>query len=92
MEKCVNRKEKRDMKTYLIKDIEEVILRVDGNNRNHHLWNNNGTWWIHYTVYPSPITAERRRCSLRTKDVIEARDKRDQYFEKILGKDSRIAA
>ena len=92
MEKCVNRKEKRDMKTYLIKDIEEVILRVDDNNPNHHLWNNNGTWWIHYTVYPSPITAERRRYSLRTKDVIEARNKRDQYFEKILGKDRRLAA
>lgn len=80
------------MKTYLLQDIEEVVLRVDENNPNHHLWNNNGTWWIHYTVYPSPVTAERRRSSLRTKDVIEARNKRDQYFKEILDKDKRLAA
>jgi|TARA_B110000037_G_C16784793_1_gene368902 hypothetical protein len=80
------------MKTYLLQDIEEVVLRVDDNNPNHHLWNNNGTWWIHYTVYPSPVTAERRRSSLRTKDVIEARNKRDQYFKEILDKDKRLAA
>ena len=80
------------MKTYLLQDIEEVVLRVDENNPIHHLWNNNGTWWIHYTVYPSPVTAERRRSSLRTKDVIEARNKRDQYFKEILDKDKRLAA
>ena len=33
---------------------EEIALRIDESNLNHHLWNNNGTWWIHYTVYPTP--------------------------------------
>ena len=46
-------------------------------NRNHHLWNNNGTWWFHRTIYPTPITKQRIRQSLNTKDVDEARDRRD---------------
>jgi len=44
---------------------------------NHHLWNNNGTWWMHYTIYPTSLTKERRRCSLHTKSVEEARMLRD---------------
>ena len=46
-------------------------------NRNHHLWNNNGTWWLHRTIYPTPITKQRIRQSLNTKDVAAARDRRD---------------
>ena len=57
--------------------IEELAIRVDESNPNHHLWNNNGTWWLHYTIYPTPVTAERRRKSLRTKCIEHARRKRD---------------
>lgn len=46
-------------------------------NPNHHLWKNNGTWFIHYTRYPTPITKERVRHSLGTKSLAEARAKRD---------------
>ena len=46
-------------------------------NPNHHLWNNHGTWFVCYTVYPTPLTKERRRESLHTKSVDEARRRRD---------------
>ena len=52
-------------------------LRVNPANPNHHLWNNNGTWFIHYVVHPTPFTKERVRHSLRTKSLDEARARRD---------------
>lgn len=55
-------------------------LRVTAGNPNHHLWNNNGTWFLHYTVYPTPFTKERVRRSLGTKDVEVARQRRDAFF------------
>lgn len=60
-----------------------LSLRTDKNNPNHHLWNNNGTWYLHYTVLTSPVTAERIRCSLRTKDIFQARLKRDQLLREV---------
>ena len=59
---------------------EKLALRINHSNLNHHLWNNNGTWWVHYTVYPSPVTAERRRKSLKTKNIIVARLRRDKIL------------
>jgi hypothetical protein len=56
-------------------------VRVD--NPNHHLWNNHGTWFVHYTVYPTAITKERIRRSLGTRDLIVARERRDRFFEKL---------
>jgi hypothetical protein len=55
-------------------------LRISEANPNHHLWNNNGTWFLHYTVYPTPFTKERVRRSLGTKCVTTARDRRDHFF------------
>ena len=62
---------------------EELAVRIDESNLNHHIWNNNGTWWAHYTVYPTPVTAERRRKSLRTRDAVTARVRRDRLFEQL---------
>lgn len=53
-------------------------------NPNHHLWNNHGTWFIHYTIHPTRITKERVRCSLGTKDVVVARERRDRFFAQVL--------
>ena len=50
-----------------------LAIRTDHSNPNHHLWNNNGTWFVHYTIHPDQFTAERVRVSLKTKDVREAR-------------------
>jgi hypothetical protein len=52
-------------------------------NRNHHLWNNHGTWFVCYTVYPTPLTKERRRESLRTKSLAEARRRRSELFARL---------
>ena len=55
-------------------------IRVRAENANHHLWNNHGTWFLHYTVHPTPFTKERIRRSLGTKDVNVARERRDAFF------------
>ncbi|MDP1580322.1 MAG: hypothetical protein Q8M02_08590 [Candidatus Didemnitutus sp.] len=60
-------------------------LRVNPDNVNHHLWNNNGTWFLHYTVYPTPFTKERIRRSLGTKNVEVARERRDAFFLQLTG-------
>lgn len=49
-------------------------------NPNHHLWNNHGVWFLHHTIYPTPWTKERRRFSLKTRSLNEARRRRDEYF------------
>lgn len=46
-------------------------------NSNHHIWNNNGTWWLHYTLHLTDYTKRRVRESLRTTDEAEARRLRD---------------
>jgi hypothetical protein len=59
-------------------------LRIDSSNRNHHLYLNNGTWWIHYTVHLADYTARRIRRSLGTREVGEARLRRDMYLQDLL--------
>ena len=71
---------------------EEIALRIDESNLNHHLWNNNGTWWIHYTIYPTPVTVERIRRSLKTKTLEEARNRRDKILHSLLIQASQLAA
>ncbi len=56
-------------------------IRAAASNPNHHLWNNHGTWFLHYTAYPTPFTKRRVRRSLGTKDVVAARARRDRCFE-----------
>lgn len=54
--------------------------RVNTNHRlnpDHHIWNNNGTWWCHFTVHNPDHTKERVRVSLHTKNRDEARQRRD---------------
>jgi len=55
-------------------------IRLNPANPDHHLWNNNGTWFVHYTTHPTPFTKERTRASLLTKSRSEARTKRDHLF------------
>jgi hypothetical protein len=55
-------------------------IRIRAENPNHHLWNNHGTWFLHYTVHPTPFTKERIRCSLGTKDLARARQRRDAFL------------
>lgn len=53
--------------------------------QNHHIYDNNGTWFIHYTVHPDPFTKQRVRTSLRTNCVHEARRRRDVILAQLSG-------
>ena len=44
---------------------------------NHHIWDNNGTWWCHLSLGRRSGPAKRIRFSLRTNNVREARKRRD---------------
>ena len=82
----------RKMNNSLLVQTEETAIRIDDSNSNHHIWNNNGTWWIHYTIYPTPVTAERIRHSLKTRNLSKARHLRDQILEDILSQSGKLAA
>lgn len=58
----------------------QLSVRINPANPNHHLWNNHGTWFIHYVVHPTPFTKERIRHSLHTKSLEEARRRRDELL------------
>ena len=59
-----------------------LSARIDGSNRLHHLWNNNGTWWVHYTLHWDHRKRRIRR-SLKTGEAIEAMARRDALFARI---------
>jgi hypothetical protein len=59
---------------------DTLSLRVSPSNPNHHLWDNNGTWFVHYTVHCPDFTCNRVRRSLGTKSVEVARTRRDHLF------------
>jgi hypothetical protein len=54
-----------------------LSLRTHTANPNHHLWWNNGTWWLHATVHRPDYTKQRLRLPLETKNVGLARNRRD---------------
>ena len=55
----------------------QLSIRVQPGNPNHHLWNNNGTWWCHFTVHLPDYTKRRVRLSLQTADRQAACRQRD---------------
>jgi hypothetical protein len=59
----------------------KLSVRILPDNPNHHLWNNNGTWWMHYTVHHADHTKGRRRIPLGTSDIVQARKRRDAFLE-----------
>ncbi|MGK0481496.1 MAG: hypothetical protein ACJAQ3_001473 [Planctomycetota bacterium] len=61
----------------------KLAIRIDGSNLDHHLWNNHGTWWIHYTVLVDGAWQRRVRRSLATRSVVEARELRDRTFAEL---------
>jgi hypothetical protein len=67
-------------------------IRVRTENPNHHLWNNHGTWFLHYTVHPTPFTKERVRRSLGTKDIKVARARRDSFFAHLASESTKALA
>ena len=62
---------------------DQASVRIWAHNPDHPLYNNNGTWWLHYTAYPTPQTTERLRRSLKTRDVTLARSRRDAVLAQL---------
>ncbi len=59
-----------------------LSVRIDTQNPRHHIWNNNGTWWIHLTLHWGNRKRRIRR-SLKTSDLREAIRRRDELFARI---------
>ncbi len=83
---CCEIKSKRRTSRNMTTLAEHSGIRIAADNPNHHLWNNHGTWFLHYTVHPTPFTKERIRRSLGTKDLGVARSRRDAFFSHVAGK------
>jgi len=66
-----------------------VTRRTD---TNHHIWKNNGTWWIRFTLRSSEGQTMRPAYSLKTPDLDAARRKRDRILGAIETKSGNIAA
>ena len=71
---------------------QHASVRIWAQNPDHHLYNNNGTWWIHYTAYPTPITTKRIRRSLKTRDIKIARERRDIALAQLFFQRKEVAA
>jgi len=59
----------------------ETLAIRGTDNPDHHLWLNNGTWFVHFTLHASDYTKRRMRISLKTHDLTEARRRRDHLLE-----------
>jgi hypothetical protein len=57
-----------------------LAIRLNPDNPDHQLWNNNGTWWCHYTEHRPDFTKYRIRMSLKTQSLEAARAKRERWF------------
>lgn len=57
-------------------------LRVDQSNPLHHLWCNNGTWWVHYTLHFDERKRRIRR-SLGTSTLDVAVQRRDELLARL---------
>ena len=66
-----------------------LAIRVNQDNLDHHLWNNHGTYWCHFTLHLPDFTKARFRTSLGTACLDEARQLRDA---KLASLDRQVAA
>jgi hypothetical protein len=69
----------------IVEDFEKIsIRRLKNSNDNHHLYLNNGsTFWMHLTVHCGYAGRQkfRKRIPLGTKDITEARKRRDDLLQ-----------
>ena len=53
-------------------------VRINPDNPDHHVYSDNGVWWIHYSVRTDPrFKAQRVHASLGTRRLEIARERRD---------------
>jgi hypothetical protein len=55
----------------------QLSIRSRPGNDDHHLWNNNGTYWCHFTLHLPDFTKQRLRLSLGTGNLERARELRN---------------
>jgi hypothetical protein len=67
-----------------------LSVRVDPNNRAHHLYLNNGHYWVHYTLH-FDFRKRRIRRSLKTRDLEVAIQRRDELFARLATQGEEIA-
>ncbi|CAA6693012.1 MULTISPECIES: hypothetical protein [unclassified Lentimonas] len=70
---------------------EKASIRIWAQNPDHHLFNNNGSWWVHYTATPTAVTTQRVRKSLKTPDLEVARERRDTLLAKLFFNSKEVA-
>ena len=68
-----------------------LSLRAHPRNPNHHLWWNNGTWWLHATVHRPDYTKQRLRVPLETKNIHRARTQRDNLLTSLCSNRKEVA-
>lgn len=71
--------------------LASLSIKIDTENPDHHLWNNHGTWWVHYTIHQPDYTKRRVRVSLETRHRHEARQRRDTLFAHLKAEGVRTA-
>lgn len=64
------------------KNTVHLASKARSANPNHHLTNNNGTWWCQLTVHEGPFS-RRLRFSLKTSEVAAARERRDRILARL---------
>jgi hypothetical protein len=70
---CARNRRKHD----IMRNNERIHARGRNGNAHHHLWNNHGTFWCHFTLHLPDYTKRRVRLALGTRDFGEARELRD---------------
>ncbi len=75
-----------------IRKNKNASIRIRTQNPDHHLYNNNGFWWLHYTSYPTRVTTKRIRRSLKTRNLTVARERRDIFLASLFQENNEVAA
>ena len=63
--------------------LARLSIHVAADSAHHHVWRNNGTWWIHYTLNTIDGRIRRMRRSLGTRDLGEALARRDALLDQL---------
>ena len=59
-------------------------VRINPDNPDHHVYSNNGVWWIHYSIRTDPrFKSQRVRASLGTRSLETARERRDAILTQL---------
>jgi hypothetical protein len=89
---CVKKRRRINMSTTTLEaPLASLSIKIDTENPDHHLWNNHGTWWVHYTIHQPNYTKRRVRVSLETRSRNEARQRRDTLFAHLEAEGVRTA-